>query len=338
MQQKNYTPYEFTHQEQSTQEQQQSKKYSIKESIEFQQFNPLGLSLFLEANCQQELIAKQIFAPILKMIEDKLLEIDQRLDNRDEIKFLNAQINLLKPSEQYFAQKQHDDTQSEQIQQRKFSDLSNIDIISAQIIQTLDTQQIQQKPLRSRSQIANSNTVINRNDIKNTSNTDGLCQKIEQFENKLNLLIEQMNKISQKECQFSEEVEQQINDQLKDSLDRLIQNEQYIKQVYSTNQETSENQREFLTHLQQMRQEINYLSQEQTRIQDENKIIIQQFEQNYLEIQKQIRENKNELILQKSCIECIDNDFLIILKKFKDLYHELAKKKFNSSQLQKPLQ
>ncbi|CAD8155182.1 unnamed protein product [Paramecium octaurelia] len=331
MQQINFTQNEFSHQKQFTQDE-QSKIYQVKEPTEFQQFNPLGLSLFLEANCQQEVIEKQLFSQILKMIEDKLYEIEQRLDNRE---CLIAQFNLLKLSEQYAAQQYNDDIQSDQIKQRKFSDLSNLDAISPQIEQKFDIdQKSSKKPCRSRSSAARAKTVIIRTDIKNGSNTDDLCQKMESFQNKLQLLTEQMNQISQQESQF----QQLINDELKDSLDRLLQNEQFIKQLYSTNQEITENQREFLTHLSQARQDINYFSQELTRFQQENKIIMYQFEQNYLEIQKQVKENKTEITLQKSCLECIDNDFLVLLKKFKDLYHELAKKKFDSSQQKKPLQ
>ncbi|CAK75587.1 unnamed protein product (macronuclear) [Paramecium tetraurelia] len=338
MQQINFTQNEISHQNQFTLDE-QSKKYQVKESNELQQFNPLGLSLYLEANCQQDVIAKQLFSQILKMIEDKLYEIEQRLDNRE---YLNAQINLLKLPDQYAAQEYNDDLQSDQIKQSieknylgKFSDLSNLDAISPQIEQKFDIdQKSSKKPFRSRSSADRAKTVTIRTDIKNTSNTDELCQKMEQFQNKLWLLTEQMNQISQQESQF----EQLINDEIKDSQDRLIQNEQVIKQLYSTNQEITENQREFLTHLSQARQEINYFSSELTRFQQENKMIMQQLEQNYLEIQKQIKENKNEITLQKSCLECIDNDFLVLLKKFKDLYHELAKKKFDSSQQRKPLQ
>ncbi|CAD8152764.1 unnamed protein product [Paramecium pentaurelia] len=324
-------------QDQSNQEQHQN-KCIIKESAEFQQFNPLGLSLFLEANCQQEVISKQLFAQILKMIEDKLLELEQRLDNREEIKNINTQLSQFKPQEQYFSQKENNDTQSEQIKQRKFSQQSDIDIYSPQAVQQQDTQQIKsQKPLRSRSQVGRANTELTKTDCKTKSNEEGIMQKIEQFDKKLKLLIEQVNKMSQKESQFSKKIEQQINVQLKDNQDRLIQNEKLFKQVHSTNQEITENQRGFLSHLQQVRQEINYFSQELTRISDENKITLMQLEQNYIELQQQFGESKNELKLQKSFLESIDNDFLMILKKFKDLQNDIAKKKFNSSQLQQKL-
>ncbi|CAD8152985.1 unnamed protein product [Paramecium octaurelia] len=324
-------------QEQPIQEQDPN-KCILKETAEFQQFNPLGFSLFLEANCQQEVIAKQLFAQILKMIEDKLLELEQRLDNREEIKQINTQLIQFKPPDQQYTQKQNDDTQSEQIKQRKFSQQSDIDIYSPEAVQQQDTQQIKsQKPLRSRSQIGRTNTELMRSESKTKSNEEGLLQKIEQFDKKLKVLTEQVSKMSQKETQFSKKIEQQINVQLKDSQDRLVQNEKLFKQVHSTNQEITENQRGFLSHLQQVRQEINYFSQELTRISDENKITVMQQEQNYLELQKQIGEQKNELILQKSFLESIDNDFLMILKKFKDLQNDLAKKKFNSSQLQKRL-
>ncbi|CAK75841.1 unnamed protein product (macronuclear) [Paramecium tetraurelia] len=344
MQQTNYTLNEFMLQGQSIQEQDPN-KCILKESAEFQQFNPLGFSLFLEANCQQEVIAKQLFAQILKMIEDKLLELEQRLDNREEIKWINTQLIQFKPPDQYSTQKQNDDTQSDQIKQSikvvylgKFSQQSDIDIYSPEAVHQQDVQLIKsQKPLRSRSQVGRANTELMRTESKTKMNEEGILQKIEQFDKKIKVLTEQVNKMSQKETQFSKKIEQQINVQLKDCQDRLIQNEKLFKQVYSTNQEITENQRGFLTHLQQVRQEINCFSQDLTRISDENKITVMQIEQNYLELQKQFGEQKNELILQKSFLESIDNDFLMILKKFKDLQNDLAKKKFNSSQFQQKL-
>jgi hypothetical protein len=58
-------------------------KVSIKETAKFVSYNQLGLSLFLEANCTSNVIDKQLFSLLLKMIEDKLSEFEERLDNRD---------------------------------------------------------------------------------------------------------------------------------------------------------------------------------------------------------------------------------------------------------------
>ncbi|CAD8066880.1 unnamed protein product [Paramecium sonneborni] len=337
MQQTNFNLFEYTLDEQLIQEQDPNKQIN-KDSGGLMDFNPLGLSLFLEANNQQEVINKKIFAQILKMIEDKLLELEQRLDNRDEIKYINSQINMLKPADYQFAQKQNDDTQSEQIKQRKFSQQSDFEISLPQAVPQQDQlQKNSQKPLKYRSKLGRANTEITKIDLKNKPNDEQLHQKIEQFNKKLKLLTEQVNKIQQTEGQFSKKIEQQINNQLKDTQNRLIQYEKLFKQVEQKNQEVNENQRDFLIHLQQERQEINFISSELTRINDELKINITQIESNFLELTNQVKEQKNELILQKSFLESIDNDFLIMLKKFKDLQNELAKKKLNSSQLNSKL-
>lgn len=44
------------------------------------------------------------------MIEDKLLELEERMDNRDQIKNINQQLNFLKPPDPYFKSKPIDDT------------------------------------------------------------------------------------------------------------------------------------------------------------------------------------------------------------------------------------
>ncbi|CAK65961.1 unnamed protein product (macronuclear) [Paramecium tetraurelia] len=331
MQQQNFTLLDLVFQEQQIQNQ-VSNKCSIKETAKFIPYNPLGLSLYLEANCNTETISKSIFSQILKMIEDKLLELEERLDNRDQIKNINQQLNFLKPPDPYFKSKPIDDTQSEYVKQRKYSQQSDMEITSPQANQHQDQKSIKsQKSQRSRSQLGRAHTEITQIDPKLKSNEEGLISKIELFDKKLKQVVEQVNKLSQKDDQFQRRIEQQVQSQLKDSQDRLIQNDKFFKQVQQTNQEITENQRGFLSRSAQLRQEMDYLSQELTKIQEDNKLPLLQLQESVQELQKQVGLHQNELIVFKTILESIDNDFLILLKKFKDIQNDLAKKKLNSS-------
>ncbi|CAD8063692.1 unnamed protein product [Paramecium sonneborni] len=331
MQQQNFSLLDLVFQEQQIQKEIPN-KCSIQETSKFITYNPLGFCLFLEANCNKENIDKLLFSQILKMIEDKLLEFEERLDNRDQIKNINQQLNLLKPPDPYFKSKPIDDTQSEQVQQRKFSQQSDIEITSPQTNQAQDQKSIKsQKSQRSRSQMGRTHTEITQLDPKLKANEEGLIAKIQLFDKKLKQVIEQVNKLSQKDDQFQRRIEMQVQSQLKDSQDRLIQNDKVFKQYQQTNQEIIENQRGYLNRISQLRQEMDYLQQELSRIQEDNKLPLLQVQESIQELQKQVNQQQNELIVFKTILESIDNDFLALLKKFKDIQNDLAKKKLNSS-------
>ena len=54
-------------------------------------------------------------------------------------------------------------------------------------------------------------------------------------------------------------------------------------------------------------------------------------EQNFSDVQKLVGHHETEIELQKSILESLDNDMLILLKKFKDILSEVANKKIKNN-------
>ncbi|CAD8181988.1 unnamed protein product [Paramecium pentaurelia] len=295
-----------------------------REDIHHSQYNQLGISLYYDANItgNEQFVSNSLFRSILKNIEDKLLELETRIDNKDNLTKFSYQIDQLK-HQQYRNPFLKDDLL---LQEYKRQDSQISEMIDDQSVR--DTGVKFHKPSRSRSTCTNNydeqlsssnNNASNLKQKKNKITEETTFTKLNLFEKKLLQFQDQFQKYLQKEEISFKKLEQQVQVSLKEAETRLFQNTKSMDKYSESLNNYSEYYKEFLNKLQQLTSQINNHQQEINRLSDDSKIPFIQLEQTIAAINKLQNIHNDQILSIKESYTYLETDILTIMKNYKDL-------------------
>ncbi|CAD8082183.1 unnamed protein product [Paramecium sonneborni] len=302
-----------------------------REDIQHSFYNQLGISLYYDANItgNEQFVSNQLFRSILKNIEDKLLELETRLDNKDNFNKFSFHIDQFK-SQQYRNPILREDNLSQEYKR-----------LDSQISEMIDDQSVRDtgvkfhKPSRSRSTCTNNydeqlsqsnNNPSNLKQRKNKITEETTFSKLNLFEKKLIQFQDQFQKLLQKEEISFKKLEQQVQSALKDAEIRLLQNSKSMDKYSENFNNYSEYYKEFLNKFQQLTAQINNHQQEINRLSDDSKIPFIQLESTIAAINKLQNMHNDQILSIKEQQTYLEADILIIMKNYKDLILDKQKK------------
>ncbi|CAK88858.1 unnamed protein product (macronuclear) [Paramecium tetraurelia] len=295
-----------------------------REDTHHSQYNQLGISLYYDANItgNEQFVSNQLFRSILKNIEEKLLELETRIDNKDHLTKFTFQIDQLKHQQNRNPFLKDDYTWQEYKRQ------------DSQISEMIDDQSVRdtgvkfQKASRSRSTCTNNcdeqldqsnNNTSNLKSRKNKITEESTFSKLNLFEKKLSQFQDQFQKQLQKEEISFKKLEQQVQAALKDAEMRLLQNTKSMDKYTESLNNYSDYHKEFLTKLSQLTAQINNHQQEINRLSDDQKIPFIQLESTIAAMNRLQNIHNDQILSIKESYTYLEADILAIMKNYKDL-------------------
>ncbi|CAD8093364.1 unnamed protein product [Paramecium sonneborni] len=294
------------------------------EDVQHSQYNQLGISLYYDANItgNEQFVSNKLFRSILKNIEDKLLELETRMDNKDNFNKYTFHIDQFKNQQNRNPFLKEDNFS----QDYKRQDSQISEMIDDQSVR--DTGLKLHKPSRSRSTCTNNydeqlsssnNNASNLRQRKNKITEESTFSKLNLFEKKLMQFQDQFQKLLQKEEISFKKLEQQVQSALKEAETRLFQNSKSMDKYSESLNNYSEYYKEFLNKFQQLTAQINNHQQEINRLSDESKIPFIQLESTIAAMNKLQNMHNDQILSIKESYTFLEADVLTIMKNYKDL-------------------
>ncbi|CAD8193594.1 unnamed protein product [Paramecium octaurelia] len=267
---------------------------SIQTSPNLFQNNQADLELLVDMHSQnKQWVSMELFRLIIQKIEEKLSEIDERLDNREGFQNITQKYSLQKKMSKSY--QQGDFSQMDQSQDELESKL--------QISQTkkLNISQLKKSEIR---EIRNDEPLIGRQNL---------------LEKKLVQLEEKQTKIQKEMSNFTLDIESKIQQCIKQIDWSLEKFNKFSSELLDKVKDVTDNHTEIFQHLQKNKEDINYV-----------RISVEHFNQNTLTQLEQIsasivnlnnfaEKHDNELSFYKEIIQITESDILKIIQFEKDI-------------------
>ncbi|CAK69389.1 unnamed protein product (macronuclear) [Paramecium tetraurelia] len=267
---------------------------SIQTSPNLFQNNQADLELLVDMHSQnKQWVSMELFRLIIQKIEEKLSEIDERLDNREG--FQNI-------TQKYSVQKK----MSKSYQQGDFSQMDQ-----------------SQDELESKLQISQAKKLnisqLKKSEIREIRNEEPLIGRQNLLEKKLVSMEEKQTKIQKEMSNFTLEIESKIQQCIKQIDWSLEKFNKFSSELLDKVKDVTDNHTEIFQHLQKNKEDINYVRISAEHFNQNTLTQLEQISASIVNLNNFVEKHDNELSFYKDIIQITESDILKIIQFEKDI-------------------